>query len=616
MNCHLSKTQINSFRRNVTSLKLVSDTDIRYADIKWYCDSDILRIRDFSGTGEFDLNNGILLSLDKVGEAVVIAELDGQKYECKVKVREEKKAKPTDKYNFYIGDMHAHSSWNHKLDGVFTRRECDFPCDMVKSVVSDGRLDFFTVSDHGSLMRPLDLFRTFDEVESNDNGSVIIFPGSESECIENIIDEFGIERPESGEFVQLNSAEYIFEKTHAKTNDIISRNPHTIISIAHPSCYSTYWCKGKLGFPKFAGADIYPAWKKAVRMVEVGNGSDRGSTILFEAEYSKALDYGFKVSPVSPSDSHGPPLEISWGFDSWPGKTVIYAPEKSREMFFDAMLSNRVYATENGNTALAYTVNGNLMGSTLEPTTVYNFHVEIGDIDKSNPKITSRCEVISDYGKKVKIIEGVDFSSFDFNVESETARYFFLRVVDSDGLKTWSAPVWTGREFDRDRYFDTLSLIDTDGFTATDKNGNDASIIFSRSALSFWRSEDTSDTITVDMQREVTFSAIKLRAPEYDYMELRRENKEKNTGLREPDIRPLMAEYPAEYRIYASLDGESYTLLADKRSASFGNGDLSYFDKTTARYLKIELLTTMGKYSCRPEYQDAKIGVGELELFE
>ena len=103
MKCYLSHTQIETFRTNVMSLKLVSDEDIRYADIKWYTDSDILRIRDFKGTTAFDLNNGILISCDKVGEATVTAELDGVKYECTVKVREEKHAKPTDKFNFYIG---------------------------------------------------------------------------------------------------------------------------------------------------------------------------------------------------------------------------------------------------------------------------------------------------------------------------------------------------------------------------------------------------------------------------------------------------------------------------------------------------------------------------------
>ena len=236
MKCYFSKAELNSFQGNVLSLKLVSDTDISRADIKWGCESDILRIKKFNCTGDYFCNHGVLLSLDKVGEATVTAELDGEIYECAVKVREARKATPTDKFNFYRGDLHAHSSWNHKLNGEFTLRESDFPRDMVNSVQRDGRLDFFTVSDHGSIMTPYDLFRTFDDVESNESDGVVIFPGSESECVENMFDEFGIERPESGEFVFINSADYIFEPTHAKSNEIISQNPHSIISIAHPTC--------------------------------------------------------------------------------------------------------------------------------------------------------------------------------------------------------------------------------------------------------------------------------------------------------------------------------------------------------------------------------------------
>ena len=75
-----------------------------------------------------------------------------------------------------------------------------------------------------------------------------------------------------------------------------------------------------------------PALRRMVKLVEVGNGGDRKSNLINEYVYSVALDNGFRVSTCCSSDSHGP----VWGYGAFPGKTVLMAPEKSREAFLDA----------------------------------------------------------------------------------------------------------------------------------------------------------------------------------------------------------------------------------------------------------------------------------------
>ena len=603
MKCYLSRKEINSFRGDVVCLKLISDCDITHADIVWQSDNNILRIREFSGEGEFDFGDGVLLSLDKVGTTVVSATLDSVKYECKVNVREMRGARRDEKLNFYIGDFHDHSSWDHTQKG-FPRRTEGFPIDIINSVVKDGRLDFVVLSDHGSLMQNTDLFRAFYDADRAECEGLIVFPGSESECIATHTDKFGLPQRESGEFVLVNAADYIFADDFTKVNEILGRNPYAIASIAHPNTWASKYGGGCMLTPRLYGGDAIPEWKRAVRLFEMGNGSDRSTTMLFEPTYSLALDLGYKVSPVCTSDCHGLPHEKAWGFDVFPGKCVIMAPEKTKECFLDALMNNRVYGTENGNTALYYTVNEGWCGDTLALTSTYHFHVEIGDIDKSNPKKTVRCEVISDYGKKVKIIEGVDFSAFDFTVESDTARYFYLRVIDEDGLKTWSAPVWTGRAFDVESD-EELSALDTEGFSITSSDGGDASVLISGNPSEIWRSEKTSDTIVVDMKEVREFTAVRLHAATYNLLELR---KTKTNDL------PLIAEYPAEYRLLVSEDGENYSVACEGLVRIFGLGYTIHLGKVSARYVKLELLTTVGKYSCRPEHKDAKVALGEIEF--
>ena len=606
MNCYLSRNEINSFKTDVVCLKLISDSEIRYADIKWSADSDIVRIRSFSGVGEFDFNDGILLTLVDVGTTTVTAELDGVKYNCKVTVYEPRCAKESDKFNFYVGDFHTHSSWDHTQSG-FPRREKDFPIDIIESDVKDGRLDFTVLSDHGSLMQNTDLFRVFYDADRADCNGLIVFPGSESECIDCHVDEFGLPQRESGEFVTVNAADYIFTDNYEQVDEILSRNPYAIVSIAHPTAFATKYGNGCMSTPRLYNAQKLPNWKKAVKLCEIGNGTDRGTTILFEFSYSLALDLGYKLSAVSTSDCHGEPHEVAWGFDAWPGKTVILAPEKTKDYFIDSILKHHIYGTENGNTALYYTVNSAMMGATLPLSNTYNFHVEIGNLDQSKPNVTKRCEVISDYGKCIKVIEGVDFSSFDFTVESDTARYFYLRIVDEDGLKTWSAPVFTGREYDTEKSNENLSLIDSSKFTATAENADNADVLFSRNPSVYMQSESSSDTITVDMKEETTFNAVRLHVPAHNLSTFRSQKISET---------PVIAQFPAKYRISVSTDGENYALVNEGLIRSFGVGYTVWTENTTARFVKIDLVSTVGKYCARPIHKDYNIALGEIEFFK
>jgi hypothetical protein len=81
-----------------------------------------------------------------------------------------------------------------------------------------------------------------------------------------------------------------------------------------------------------------------------------------------------------------------------------------------------------------YSVNGFIMGSTLEQPTVLDFHVEIA------------AEAIFD-GSENAIV-------WKTTIEDTTSRYFLLRIHHhndrTDGVfhehgSTYSAPVWTGR---------------------------------------------------------------------------------------------------------------------------------------------------------------------------
>ena len=599
MSIELSRTSIDSFHNNVVCLKLLGEK-LENADIKWSASNDGVRIRDFKNEGEFSFSDGILLALEKVGETTVTAELDGVKYDCKINIRERKIATDSDTLNYYRGDFHVHTSWDHGFE-TFKRRDKDFPEDAIRATVADGRLDFSVISDHGSLMSAKDLFRAFWDQDRLDCGDVIIFPGAESEIMYTEVDHFGNIRKPCSEFVTVNATNFIFGDKMEDVERIFAEEKLPIANVAHPGEFAS-----AIGYC-FSGFDLYnqqlPIWKKMIRMIETGNGSDRGATLVFEHAYSVALDCGFKVSPCSTSDTHGP----VYGFDAMPGKTVFLAPEKSKEMFIDAILNNRVYATESGNTKLHFTVNGYCMGKTIPQTDTYVFHIEIDEFDKSNPTEFVKCEVVSDYGNRVMTFDAFESNTLDFTVTNSTARYFYLRITDSEGRKTYSAPIWTGREFDDYTHRKALKRLDKSQFRTRSADGGDihAYKITSGNPKEAWYPGTPSAAAIIDMREAKKFCGIEIFAP-YDVINQVR-------SIPGDGATALVREYPTKFRVSISDDGKNFREVANGYVRIFF-GYVVEFEECTAQYIKIEFLETVGKTSGIPKHADCNIVIGEVDI--
>ena len=105
----LSKSSITSFPGAVLPLHVGFDGEeharLSRAEIKWECDSDILTLRRFSGDDAKSFNNGVLLILNKPGEATVTATLDGVRCTCSVTVKEREGVSPDGELQYFVGDL-------------------------------------------------------------------------------------------------------------------------------------------------------------------------------------------------------------------------------------------------------------------------------------------------------------------------------------------------------------------------------------------------------------------------------------------------------------------------------------------------------------------------------
>lgn len=608
----ISKSNITSFRGNIIPLHIGFDSDehdaLSIANIKWESDSDCVAIRSFSGEKRGCFNNGVLLILNKAGTANVTATHNGVTQLCRVTVKEPSAADSDDELEYFIGDLHDHTTKIHNYE-KYKERDSEFQWDYANYVKDENLMDLSVFSDHACILDNTEFFRGFIEADKAEESGVIFFAGCEAEATIREDDRFGITHKHSGEIVTINSAGYANPTSWQPFYDSFALAPEPIGIFAHPQVigFSTpgIWnfCFEKNNTPEML---------RLIRGIEMGDGSERQQNLIHEYAYSVALDNGFKVSTTCSSDSHGAKSETpdgpKWGYHRFPGKTVIMAKQKSREAFVDALRHNRFYACESGNLKLRYTVNGKAAPCELYEATSYKFHVDISYFKDDKTTTPINCKVISDGGKTLLTVTNVDFSSFDFEISSNTARYFYLRFIDEMGRRTWSMPVWCGREFDK--YTEPeIEEIDLSGASAIDVlTGADAAKLINGDPNDFFEAASNAACIVIYLKEEKEISAL----GNYTRRLLR---KTSPVDLTKYSVL-ITSGFPTKIRISASLDGENYSLCRETLCRVFGDEEIITFKRVSARYVKFEVLSTVGKDNVPKPYADSKITIGNISLFK
>ena len=178
-----------------------------------------------------------------------------------------------------------------------------------------------------------------------------------------------------------------------------------------------------------------------ITLIEVGNGEGAiGSSGYFPSYeyYTRALDKGWHVAPTNNQDNH----KGNWG-DSNTARSVVLASDLSEEAIYDAIRNYRVYATEDNDLSILYSLNGNAMGSILsEQENGVTLTAQITDpTDTADMKV----EVIVNGGLVLDsqtLTDGKGTVTFTF--DSNDYSYYYLRVTQADQNIAVTAPVWTG----------------------------------------------------------------------------------------------------------------------------------------------------------------------------
>ena len=358
-------------------------------------------------------------------------------------------------YHIYAGNTHSHTSntWSHgeQRDPNTKALKPDWqksqgPPAAHYALAKSKGYDFYITTDHSqeaafqpvSPANPAWVAAKREAAEATDNSFVAIAGYEHSEN----------NGPKgSGHLNVFNSSEYLNALAPGVDLPHLYKWLKTVPPNGEGPVVASFNHPGARGYENWAYRD--PQVTDIITLLEVINSNKK---LHYEA-FVNALDKGWKVSPVCGNDNHG-----FWGISHHTSRTFVLATAKTKAGILDAMKHRRTYASLDGNIQCRFTVNGAIMGSTLNRPDVFKFAISINDPDTNKPKDKiTKIDIVKDGGAVVQEYQPTPAYSVTWSptIQDATNRFFFVRVWNAGGGDAaggnpakpvaWLAPVWTGR---------------------------------------------------------------------------------------------------------------------------------------------------------------------------
>lgn len=332
----------------------------------------------------------------------------------------------TPDWNVYFGQLHAHTNLS---DGTGSVEEAFDYASKVEN------LDFFAVTDHSD---------SFDNADAGviDTDGAGISAGwaagkqaAASVTNEDFVGLFGFEMtwPEDKQLGHIST----FNTPGWQTRDQEDfENVPTALENYYKALTTVPGSVSQFNHPDtihgdFERFDHYsPEYDEAISLLEIA-GEDGAVDCEY---YHLALDKGWHVAPTNNQNNHNG----QWG-DASRARTVILAETLTEEALYAAMRDRRVYATQDSDLTVYYTLNGAVMGSILPKSEEAEITVFLSD---PTDEAIGKVEVIADGGVVLDSADvGTPAQVLEMSVSGGHS-YYYLRITQPDGDVAVTAPVW------------------------------------------------------------------------------------------------------------------------------------------------------------------------------
>ena len=358
------------------------------------------------------------------------------------------------KSRLYFGQLHSHTQYS---DGSGTLESA---LEYVAGLPASANVDFVAFTDHSNY------FDKTGEVNPEealyDMSKATAYSQDRWASYKDAVEAFNTEK--AGSMVAIAGFEMTWSGGPGHINTfntpgIVSRNNKTLNNKTDDAGMKAYYAllskpEGASSISQFnhPGTTFgtfkdFAYWDAVIDsrmyLVEVGNGEGQigaGGYYPSYSEYIKALDKGWHLAPTNNQDNH----KGRWG-NANDARDVILTDDFSEQGIYQAMRDMRIYATEDKNLEIGYTVNGMPLGSIItEVPEKLTFDISFYDPDPTDS--IKKVELVVNSGKVAyKWDSAAELANGSVSVElAPEYSYYFVRITQGDGDIAVTAPVWVG----------------------------------------------------------------------------------------------------------------------------------------------------------------------------
>ncbi|MFD3158209.1 CehA/McbA family metallohydrolase [Haloimpatiens sp. FM7330] len=323
---------------------------------------------------------------------------------------EGKKKVEIDKYNYYFGIPHAHTSYS---SGKGTPKQA------IEYAKNNG-LDFIMITDH---CKALGVGKSTSKWQTTSN--VIKKMNKRHKKFLAILG-FELSVNHVGHLNVINSKKLIDRNLSNidKLHRYVKNDDDVVISINHPGKnIKNLNCHGELD--------------EFINLIEVGNGILPHKYKRYEEKYYKLLDEGWHLGAINGQDNH----KQNWGDSD--NLTVVIAQKLSNKNIIDGLKKRRTYSTESRTLKLMVKANEYWMGSVISHQRTNTLKFKIKVVDRKVP--IKRIEIISNGSKVIKQKEINNRREVMWNTSIERLKentWYVVKIIQDNNKIAISSPIF------------------------------------------------------------------------------------------------------------------------------------------------------------------------------
>lgn len=348
--------------------------------------------------------------------------------------------------NFYFGNIHAHSGYSDGNKDSLTSG-MSTPIEDFLYARNSQHIDFYGISEHNHFSAGMQNTAHYhqglaDADSATIDGDFVAMYGMEWGVIDNgghaIVygsdDLLGWDTGVYDEFV----SEYDYGSLWKKVNE----RPDAFAYLAHPAV-ADY--TGLFANPATTVADnaIVGMAARSGPAFSTNNTYSDPTTNNYINRYNDALKRGYHVGVGLDHDTHNSVFGRQTA-----GRLVVMAPSLTRDDILKAFRKMRFYSSDDWNTKVTFSVNNQVMGSTVTQPGSPTIAVTVQDDDNENVTSIAVYYGIPGSGTAPTVLTTVNNTTtlnYTHAIGNTASYYYYLKITQQDGDIIWTSPIWYKR---------------------------------------------------------------------------------------------------------------------------------------------------------------------------